>query len=207
MIADDGEILLRGTNVLKSYWNNPKATSATFEGDWFKTGDIGSLDEDGFLSITGRKKELIITAGGKNVAPALLEDPLRANPLISQAVVVGDAKPFVSALISLDEEMLPIWLENNGIKDKMSVEAATNNPVVIAEISKAIEAVNSKFSSAESIRKFALLPKDLTEKTGHLTPSLKIKRSVVMEDFAHLVDDIYAASAKSTCHNIGDYKI
>ena len=207
MIAEDGEILLRGTNVLKSYWKNPKATESTFEGGWFKTGDIGSLDEDGFLSITGRKKELIITAGGKNVAPAVLEDPLRANPLISQAVVVGDAKPFVSALISLDEEMLPIWLENNGIKEKMSVEDATNNPVVIAEISKAIEAVNSKVSTAESIRKFALLPKDLTEKSGHLTPSLKIKRSIVLEDFSHLVDDIYAASAKSTCHNIGDYKI
>jgi long-chain acyl-CoA synthetase len=207
MIADDGEILLRGTNVLKSYWNNPKATKSTFEGEWFKTGDIGALDEDGFLSITGRKKELIITAGGKNVAPAQLEDPLRANPLISQAVVVGDAKPFVSALISIDEEMLPIWLENNGIKEAMSVEDATNNPLVIAEISKAIEAVNSKVSTAESIRKFALLPKDLTEKTGHLTPSLKIKRSVVMDDFSHLVDDIYAASAKSTCHNIGDYKI
>ncbi len=193
--------------LFRSYWNNSKATKSTFEGDWFKTGDIGSLDEDGFLSITGRKKELIITAGGKNVAPAILEDPLRANPLISQAVVVGDAKPFVSALISLDEEMLPIWLENNGIKESMSVEDATNNPLVIAEISKAIEAVNSKVSTAESIRKFALLPKDLTEKTGHLTPSLKIKRSVVMEDFSHLVDDIYAASAKSTCHNIGDYKI
>jgi long-chain acyl-CoA synthetase len=207
MIADDGEILLRGTNVLKSYWNNPQATKSTFEGDWFKTGDIGSLDEDGFLSITGRKKELIITAGGKNVAPAALEDPLRSNPLISQAVVVGDAKPFVSALVSLDEEMLPIWLENNGIKEKLSVEEAINNPVVIAEVTSAIEAVNSKFSSAESIRKFALLPKDLTEKSGHLTPSLKIKRSVVLDDYSYLVDDIYVASAKSTCHNIGDYKI
>ena len=103
--------------------------------------------------------------------------------------------------------MLPIWLENNGIKEAMTIEDATNNPLVIAEISKAIEAVNSKVSTAESIRKFALLPKDLTEKTGHLTPSLKIKRSVVMDDFSHLVDDIYAASAKSTCHNIGDYKI
>ena len=207
MIADDGEILLRGTNVLKSYWNNPQATKATFEGDWFKTGDIGSLDEDGFLSITGRKKELIITAGGKNVSPAALEDPLRANPLISQAVVVGDAKPFVSALVSIDEEMLPIWLENNGIKDKLSVQDAINNPVVIAEVTRAIEGVNSKFSTAESIRKFALLPKDLTEKSGHLTPSLKIKRSVVLDDYSYLVDDIYAESAKSTCHNIGDYKI
>jgi len=206
-IADDGEIWLRGTNVLKGYWNNVDATKSTFDGDWFKTGDIGELDEDGFLAITGRKKELIITAGGKNVAPALLEDPLRANPLISQAVVIGDAKPFVSVLVSLDEEMLPIWLENNGIKDKLSLDEARSNTVVLAEISKAIENVNSHFSTAESIRKFAILPHDLTEKSGHLTPSLKIKRSVVVEDFGHLIDDIYADSAKSTCHNIGDYKI
>ena len=206
-IADDGEIWLRGTNVLKGYWNNVDATKSTFEGDWFKTGDIGELDEDGFLAITGRKKELIITAGGKNVAPALLEDPLRANPLISQAVVIGDAKPFVSVLVSLDEEMLPIWLENNGIKDRLSLDEARANTVVLAEISKAIENVNSHFSTAESIRKFAILPHDLTEKSGHLTPSLKIKRSVVVEDFGHLIDDIYADSAKSTCHNIGDYKI
>jgi len=206
-IADDGEIWLRGTNVLKGYWNNKQATKSTFEGDWFKTGDIGALDEDGFLAITGRKKELIITAGGKNVAPALLEDPLRANPLISQAVVIGDAKPFVSVLISIDEEMLPIWLENSGIKDKLTVEQAISNSAVLTEVSKAIEGVNSQFSTAESIRKFALLPQDLTEKSGHLTPSLKIKRSVVVDDYSQLIDDIYADSAKSTCHKIGDYKI
>jgi long-chain acyl-CoA synthetase len=206
-IADDGEIWLRGTNVLKGYWNNKQATKSTFEDDWFKTGDIGALDEDGFLAITGRKKELIITAGGKNVAPALLEDPLRANPLISQAVVIGDAKPFVSVLISLDEEMLPIWLENSGIKEKLTVEQAISNSAVLTEVSKAIEGVNSHFSTAESIRKFALLPQDLTEKSGHLTPSLKIKRSVVVDDYSQLIDDIYADSAKSTCHNIGDYKI
>lgn len=206
-IADDGEIWLRGSNVLKGYWNNKDATSSTFDGEWFKTGDIGELDEDGFLAITGRKKELIITAGGKNVAPALLEDPLRANPLVSQAVVIGDAKPFVSVLLSIDEEMLPLWLENNGIKEKLTLEQARSNTAVLAEISKAIENVNSHFSTAESIRKFAILPYDLTEKSGHLTPSLKIKRSVVVEDFSNLIDDIYADSAKSTCHNIGDYKI
>lgn len=206
-IADDGEIWLKGSNTLKGYWNNPSATKSTFEGEWFKSGDIGTLDEDGFLSITGRKKELIITAGGKNVAPAQLEDPLRANPLISQAVVIGDAKPFVSALVSIDEEMLPLWLENNGIKEPMSLDQARENPLVLAEISKAIENVNKDFSTAESIRKFSVLPEDLTEKSGHLTPSLKIKRSVVTEDYAHLIDDIYADSAKSTCHNIGDYKI
>ena len=207
MIAEDGEIWLRGTNVLKGYWNNKDATKSTFEGDWFKTGDIGALDEDGFLAITGRKKELIITAGGKNVAPALLEDPLRANPLISQAVVIGDAKPFVSVLVSIDEEMLPIWLANNGIKEQLTLDEARSNAAVLAEVSKAIEAVNTHFSTAESIRKFAVLPYDLTEKSGHLTPSLKIKRSVVVEDFGNLIDDIYADSAKSTCHNIGDYKI
>jgi len=206
-IADDGEIWLKGTNVLKSYWKNTDATKSTFDGEWFKTGDIGVLDEDGFLAITGRKKELIITAGGKNVAPALLEDPLRANPLISQAVVLGDAKPFVSVLLSLDEEMLPMWLENNGVKDKLSLDQARSNNLVLAEISKAIESVNKNFSTAESIRKFAILPNDLTEKSGHLTPSLKIKRNVVSEDFNYLVEDIYADSAKSTCHNIGDYKI
>jgi len=193
--------------VLKGYWNNSDATSSTFDGEWFKTGDIGELDEDGFLAITGRKKELIITAGGKNVAPALLEDPLRANPLVSQAVVIGDAKPFVSVLLSIDEEMLPLWLENNGIKEKLTLDQARSNAAVLAEISKAIENVNSHFSTAESIRKFAILPYDLTEKSGHLTPSLKIKRSVVIEDFGNLIDDIYADSAKSTCHNIGDYKI
>jgi len=206
-IAEDGEIWLRGSNVLKGYWNNSDATSSTFDGEWFKTGDIGELDEDGFLAITGRKKELIITAGGKNVAPALLEDPLRANPLVSQAVVIGDAKPFVSVLLSIDEEMLPLWLENNGIKEKLTLDQARSNAAVLAEISKAIENVNSHFSTAESIRKFAILPYDLTEKSGHLTPSLKIKRSVVIEDFGNLIDDIYADSAKSTCHNIGDYKI
>jgi long-chain acyl-CoA synthetase len=206
-IADDGEIWLKGTNVLKSYWKNTDATKSTFDGEWFKTGDIGVLDEDGFLAITGRKKELIITAGGKNVAPALLEDPLRANPLISQAVVLGDAKPFVSVLLSLDEEMLPIWLENNGVKEKLSLDQARSNNLVLAEISKAIESVNKNFSTAESIRKFAILPNDLTEKSGHLTPSLKIKRNVVSEDFNYLIEEIYADSAKSTCHNIGDYKI
>lgn len=206
-IAADGEILLRGSNVLSRYWNNVDATKSTFEEDWFKTGDIGDLDEDGFLAITGRKKELIITAGGKNVAPALLEDPLRANPLVSQAVVVGDAKPFVSVLLTLDEEMLPMWLANNGIKERLTVDEARSNTAVLAEISKSIENVNSHFSTAESIRKFAILPNDLTEKSGHLTPSLKIKRATVLDDYAYLIDDIYADSAKSSCHNIGDYKI
>jgi long-chain acyl-CoA synthetase len=192
-IADDGEIWLRGNNIMRGYWRNPKATAETMEGEWFKTGDIGSLDDEGFLSITGRKKELIITAGGKNVAPAVLEDPLRANPLISQAVVIGDQKPFVSALICLDSEMLPIWLANNGGDKTMSIAEAAKSPLVLAEIQTAIDRVNKKVSKAESIRKFAILSTELTEESGHITPSLKVKRALVAKDFSPVIDDIYGS--------------
>ena len=191
-IADDGEIWLRGNNIMRGYWRNPAATAETFEGDWFKSGDIGELDEDGFLSITGRKKELIITAGGKNVSPAILEDPLRANPVIGQAVVIGDQKPFVAALISLDPEMVPIWLANNGGDANMSLQDAAKSPLILNEIQKAIDLVNQLVSKAESIRKFAIIDTDLSEASGHLTPSLKIKRNVVMKDFADVVEEIYA---------------
>ncbi|MEN9731148.1 MAG: hypothetical protein RL488_458 [Actinomycetota bacterium] len=191
-IADDGEIWLRGNNIMRGYWRNPSATAETFEGDWFKSGDIGELDEDGFLSITGRKKELIITAGGKNVSPAILEDPLRANPVIGQAVVIGDQKPFVAALISLDPEMVPIWLANNGGDASMSLQDAAKSPLILNEIQKAIDVVNQLVSKAESIRKFAIIDTDLSEASGHLTPSLKIKRNVVMKDFADVVEEIYA---------------
>ena len=190
-IAEDGEVWLRGFNTLRAYWRNPEATKAAFEGEWFKTGDIGNLDEDGFLSITGRKKELIVTAGGKNVVPAALEDPLRANPLIGQAIVIGDQMPFVAALISLDSEMLPIWLANNGHKQAMSVAEAAKLPEVLAEVQKAVDRVNKNFSKAESIRKFAILPQELTEESGHLTPSLKLKREIVLRDFAPAVESIY----------------
>jgi long-chain acyl-CoA synthetase len=190
-IAEDGEVWLRGFNTLRAYWRNPEATKAAFEGEWFKTGDIGNLDEDGFLSITGRKKELIVTAGGKNVVPAALEDPLRANPLIGQAIVIGDQMPFVAALISLDSEMLPIWLANNGQKQAMSVAEAAKLPEVLAEVQKAVDRVNKNFSKAESIRKFAILPQELTEESGHLTPSLKLKREIVLRDFAPAVESIY----------------
>ena len=196
-IADDGEIWLRGFNILRSYWRNPEATKAAFEGDWFKTGDIGNLDEDGFLSITGRKKELIVTAGGKNVAPAALEDPLRANPLIGQAIVIGDQMPFVAALISLDSEMLPIWLANNGQRNSLSLAEAAKLPVVISAVQKAIDRVNKNFSKAESIRKFVILPQELTEESGHLTPSLKLKREIVMRDFAPAIDELYQTVPKT----------
>jgi long-chain acyl-CoA synthetase len=190
-IAEDGEIWLRGINIMRGYWRNPAATAATMEGEWFKTGDIGELNEDGFLSITGRKKELIVTAGGKNVAPAPLEDPLRANPLIGQAIVVGDQKPFVAALISLDPEMLPMWLANHGLNKDLSLAEAAKEPAVIAEIQTAVDRVNKSVSKAESIRKFVVLTQELSEDSGHLTPSLKIKRETVLRDFAPALSEIY----------------
>ena len=191
-IADDGEILLRGNNIMRGYWRNPSATAEAFVDDWFRTGDIGELDNDGFLSITGRKKELLVTAGGKNVAPAGLEDPLRAHPIIGQVVVVGDKKPFVSALVSLDPEMLPTWLKNHGGNEKLSVAEAAKNELVLNEIQAAIDKVNKNFSTAESIRKFVVIEAELTEKSGHLTPSLKIKREAVARDFAKEIAELYA---------------
>jgi long-chain acyl-CoA synthetase len=191
-IAADGEILLRGNNIMRGYWRNPQATSDTFEGDWFKSGDIGELDDDGFLTITGRKKELLVTAGGKNVAPAGLEDPLRAHPIIGQVVVVGDKKPFVSALVSLDSEMLPVWLKNHGGNEKLTVAEAAKDPKVLAEIQTAVDRVNKSFSTAESIRKFVVIDAELTEASGHLTPSLKIKREAVARDFAKEIAELYS---------------
>jgi len=178
--------------VFDGYWNNPAATKEVFDGEWFKTGDIGQIDEDGYLEITGRKKEIIVTAGGKNVAPAALEDPIRANPIIGQVIVVGDQKPYVSALITLDEEMLPAWLKNNGLDPHMPQEIAATNPAVLAEIQRAVDAANAKVSRAESIRKFRVLDADLTEASGHLTPKLSIKRNVIMQDFATEVESMYA---------------
>jgi long-chain acyl-CoA synthetase len=190
-IAEDGEIWLRGNNIMRGYWRNPTATAETFDGEWFKTGDIGELDADGFLTITGRKKELLITAGGKNVAPAGLEDPIRSHPLVGQVVVVGDKKPFVAALISLDPEMLSVWLKNHGGDEKLTIKQAQKNPLVLSEIQKVIDEVNKSFSTAESIRKFVVIDKELTEASGHLTPSLKIKREAVARDFAKEIAKLY----------------
>lgn len=193
-ITDDGEILLKGSNVLTGYWKNPEATAAAMDGEWFKTGDIGSLDDEGFISIVGRKKELIITAGGKNVAPTALEDPLRASPIISQAVVIGDQRPFVSVLISLDPEMLPAWLDNNGQPKDLTLAQAAQNPRILAEVQKSIDDVNATLSNAEAIKKFAVIESELTEESGHLTPSLKIKREIVTRDFAPIIDEIYGGA-------------
>jgi long-chain acyl-CoA synthetase len=196
-IADDGEILMRGFNILRGYWKNEKATKETIIDGWLHSGDIGELDDDGYLKITGRKKELIITAGGKNVAPAPLEDPLRANPLIAQAVVIGDNQPFIAALISLDAEMLPIWLANNGGDTSMSLAEASKSAIVINEVQRAIDQVNKSVSKAESIRKFEIISTELSEDSGHVTPSLKIKRAQVMKDFAPIIDDIYGVPPRT----------
>ena len=193
-IADDGEIHVTGINVFAGYWNNDAATREAMDGAWFKTGDVGAFDPDGFLRITGRKKEIIVTASGKNVAPAVLEDPIRANPLVGQVIVVGDQKPFISALITLDPEMLPAWLSNNGQPSGLSLAEAAQNPAVLAEIQRAVDEANSTVSRAESIRKFVVLSNDLTEDSGHLTPKLTIKRHVIMTDFAADVERIYQAA-------------
>ena len=193
-IADDGEIQVKGVDVFAGYWKNPAETAKVFDGDWFMTGDIGQLDDDGYLTITGRKKEIIVTAGGKNVAPAQLEDPIRANPIIGQVVVVGEQRPFISALITLDEEMLPVWLNNNGEDATQTLGEASRNPKVLAEIQRAVDAANAMVSRAESIRKFVVLPADLTEASGHLTPKLSIKRNVILSDFSHVIEDMYSGA-------------
>jgi long-chain acyl-CoA synthetase len=204
-IDDDGEILLKGSNVLRGYWRNPEATAAAIQDGWFRTGDIGELDDEGFISITGRKKELIVTAGGKNVAPTALEDPLRASPIIAQAVVIGDQRPFVAALLSLDPEMLPVWLANKGEKSGLSLAQAAQNPVVLAELQRKVDEVNETVSNAEAIKKFAVIESELTEESGHLTPSMKIKREIVTRDFGPTIDEIYGgAPPTSEALKVGD---
>ncbi|WP_184750802.1 AMP-dependent synthetase/ligase [Microbacterium thalassium] len=197
-LDDDGEIQVRGINVFREYWRNPEATAAAFDDGWFKTGDIGAFDDDGFLKITGRKKEIIVTAGGKNVAPAALEDPIRADPIISQVVVVGDQKPFISALVTLDSEMLPTWLANQHLSADMPLDEAAKHPAVLAEVQHAIDRANKHVSRAESIRKFTILPTEWTEASGHLTPKMSIKRNVILADFSAEIDEIYDAPVSTT---------
>lgn len=191
-IADDGEVEAKGIPVFKEYWNNPEETAKVFTEDgWFKTGDLGHLDSQGYLTITGRKKELIITAGGKNVSPTQIEDPIRSNLLVDQVVVVGEQKPYVAALITLDREMLPKWLGNNGLDENMSVEEAMKNEKVIEELKAAVERGNKAVSRAESVRRFLILPDVFTEATGHLTPKMSIKRANIVKDFAEQIDSMY----------------
>jgi long-chain acyl-CoA synthetase len=191
-IADDGEILLRGGVVMRGYWKNEDATKEAIDGEgWFHTGDLGELDSDGFLKITGRKKEILVTAGGKNVAPAVLEDRLRAHRLISQCIVVGDQRPFIAALITLDEEALPQWLESKGKPTDQTAEQVREDPELLAEVDAAVQDANRAVSHAEAIKKFKILGTDFTEDNGMLTPSLKLKRSVVMKEFDAEVEALY----------------
>jgi long-chain acyl-CoA synthetase len=192
-IADDGEILLRGPNVTPGYWHNEAATADVLDPEgWLLSGDLGSLDDEGFLSVTGRKKELIVTAGGKNVAPAVLEDRLRAHPLISQCIVVGDGRPYVACLITLDPEALDFWKKQHGRPADATPAQLSDDPELIAEIQLAVDDANKAVSRAESIRRFRILGTDFTEDNGYLTPSLKVRRHVVTEAFAAEIEAIYA---------------
>ena len=190
-IADDGEVLIRGPIVMQGYWQNDDANSEVFDGDrWFKTGDLGKLDDEGFLYIVGRKKELIVTAGGKNVAPAVLEDRLRAHPLVSQCMVVGDNQPFIAALVTIDQDALKSWVTNNK-KDGASMTDLVNDPDLIAVVQTAVDDANKAVSKAESIRKFTILPTDFTIAGGHLTAKLSVKRHVVAKEFAKEIEALF----------------
>jgi len=190
-IADDGEILLRGPNVFPGYWRNPDATAEVFADGWFRTGDLGELDDDGFLTVTGRKKDLLVTAAGKNVAPSVLEDRMRAHPLVAQAMVVGDRQPFIGCLVTIDEEAWPGWLAAHGKPGTATVAELREDPQLRATIQEAVDAANQAVSRAESIREFRILPADFTEATGELTPSLKVRRDEVLERYADEVAAIY----------------
>jgi long-chain acyl-CoA synthetase len=192
-IANDGEILAKGICVMKGYFNRPELTEEAFVDGWFRTGDIGELDDNGFLRITGRKKEIIVTASGKNVVPALLEDAIRANAMVSQCVVVGDQRPFISALVTLDEEALPGWLERHHLPAATTIAEAVEHPALHAEVQVFVNAANSLVSRAEAIKVFRIVPTDFTETSGHLTASLKIKRAQVLKDYSDVIESIYSA--------------
>lgn len=191
-IADDGEILARGVGIFRGYRHNEAATAEVFTDDgWLRTGDLGELDKDGNLKITGRKKEILVTAGGKNVAPTVLEDVVRAHPLVSQALVVGDQRPYIAALLTLDPDMLPAWGKAHG-KPDLTLQEAYDDPLVHEHLQQAVDRANESVSRAESIRAFRLLRTDFTEAGGHLTPSLKLKRHVIYKDFADEIEALYA---------------
>jgi long-chain acyl-CoA synthetase len=196
-IADDGEILVKGVCVMRGYYHREDLAAETFDDGWLRTGDIGELDDQGFMKITGRKKEIIVTASGKNVAPAQLEDQIRADALVSQVVVVGDNRPFIGALVTLDEEALPGWLERHGLPASTSLEEAADDPVVKAAVQELITNANQSVSHAEAIKSFRIVGTDFTEASGHLTPSLKVKRAQVMKDFNTVIDEMYSAPRPS----------
>jgi len=191
-IAEDGEVLIKGPIVMQGYWQNDAANKEVFDSNgYFKSGDLGKIDEEGYLSIVGRKKELIVTAGGKNVAPAVLEDRLRSHPLISQCMVVGDNKPFIAALITIDPDAIKPWAVANK-KEGASISELAKDPTLQAVIQTAVDETNKAVSRAESIRKFVILPVDFTIAGGHLTAKLSVKRHVVSQQFAREIDELFA---------------
>jgi long-chain acyl-CoA synthetase len=189
-IADDGEVLIKGDIVMRGYWQNDGANQEVFDGKWFKSGDLGRLDDEGFLYITGRKKEIIVTAGGKNVAPAVLEDRLRAHPLVSQCMVVGDNQPFIASLITIDQDMLKGWIAANN-KTGATIATLINDPDLIAVIQTAVDEANKAVSKAESIRKFAILANDFTIAGGELTAKLSLKRHVIGQKYASEITALF----------------
>ena len=192
-LADDGELLVKGANVFKGYWRNDDETRATLRDGWLYTGDLATIDDEGCITITGRKKEVIVTAGGKNVAPTLLEDRLRAHPLVSQCIVFGDQRPFIGALITLDADMLPGWLRDHDLDPQMPVEEAMRHEEVRAGLQRAVDYTNKAVSRAEAIRKFDVLPGDFTQEGGQLTPSLKLRRPAVLAEFQDDIERLYAS--------------
>jgi long-chain acyl-CoA synthetase len=189
-IADDGEILVKGANVFQGYHKNPEATAETIVDDWLHTGDIGEIDSEGFIKITGRKKDIIITAGGKNITPANLEAEIKQHPLVSQCVVVGDRRPYLVALVTLDPEEATTYAKEHDLPDPA---ALASNPEVKASIEAHVEEINKKFARVEQVKKISILPRDLTQESGELTPTLKVKRAVVAEKNEGAIEELYAA--------------
>ena len=189
---EDGEILAKGNTLFRGYWNNDQANADSWSGDWYRTGDVGELDDDGYLKITGRKKDLIVTAGGKNVSPSQLEDALAAHPLISQAVVVGDNRSFISALITIDSESFPEWRDKHGKSGE--VKDLLQDGDLVGEVQDAVDRANRTVSRAESIRSFRILPEEFSVESGELTPTLKLKRNVVHERYSDEIEGIYSSS-------------
>lgn len=190
-IADDGEVLIKGGIVFGSYWNNPAATDAVLQGDWFATGDLGALDEDGYLTITGRKKDILVTSGGKNVSPAVLEDRLRSRAPIGQCLVVGDNRPFIGALVTLDPDAVSHWLAVRKMPAGTPMSEVIQDPRMRADVQRAVDHANEAVSRAESIRAFALIEGEFNEDNGMLTPSLKVKRHAVTKAYAAEIEELY----------------
>lgn len=189
-IAEDGELVVKGPLVCRGYHNNPEVTTQQITDGWLHTGDLGDISEDGFISITGRKKDLIITAGGKNVSPGLLEASVMTSPVVNQCLVIGDKKPFVAALVTLDLADANKWLESQGAKPEPDLASLAKNAIVHAEVERAVNAANEGVSRAESIRKFEILPDEFTEANGMLTPSLKTRRAQIVEHYRELIDNV-----------------